>query len=289
MTQFLAMSALAAALFGAVADDARADDVRADDVRADDAAGAKAEILSAFYGLDGSPRIRRAGFLACRRVTGRDGMPVIFSTEIDADTLDADDFRVATASGAIGRVDCVTLRPADEKGEKRTALLIGEFGSPDDQAAKVEIVGDIASLDGSLNFRGAETDVIPLEAGPTLILAETLAREDWSLGESGDCPRDGVKTIVRAVWTGGVTKPGGAEIDDTERLLYRVSVTLADGTVATVTPIALGDLNDSDNNHDLCLDVEGAPTRVFFAAGALTDPNEDLNPDTEVAVAADRP
>lgn len=54
----------------------------------------------------------------------------------------------------------------------------------------------------------------------------------------------------------------------------------------TVKPIAVADLNDNDNNHDLCIGVDGEPVSVFFPARALTDPNDDLNPDTEVKVSA---
>ncbi|MEL6317696.1 MAG: hypothetical protein AAFR16_08685, partial [Pseudomonadota bacterium] len=186
--------------------------------------------------------------------------------------------------GRVGRVDCVTLRPADEPGERRTALLIGAYGSAEDQPARVEIVGSIAARDGGGDFKGAAAEVIPLEAGPTLVLAETIAREGWRLGGRRNCPRAGVKTIVRATWAGGVSKPGGAEIDDRERLLYRVALRGTDGARVSVTPFAIGDIGDADNNHELCLDVAGAPVSVSFAAGAMTDPNEDLNPASEIAV-----
>ncbi len=241
-------------------------------------------ILSAFFGIDNGLPIK--AMRLCIEAPGKDGMPVIFSSEIDDKTLDTDDFRVTTASGDIGRVDCVTLRPADEAGEKRTVLLIGAYGSADDQPAKVEIVGDLMSLDGRVNFRGAQSGVIPLEAGPTMILAETLSPKAWSLGGRGNCPRTGVKGVVRATWVGGVTKPGGAEIDGQEMQLYRVTVRRADGSVEKMTPMAVGDLNDNDNNHDLCLGTDAQPLSVFFPAGALTDPNEDLNPDTEIPVSS---
>lgn len=250
---------------------------------------AQREILSAFFGLDNSQRIRFRTVFACRGFKGSDGMPVIFSKEIDESTLDAKDFRIRTASGSIGRVGCVTLRPADELDEKRTVLVIGEYGSRDDQPVTLKIIGDLMSLDGRVNFKGTQAGVIPLEAGPTMILSEIVSPESWRLGTDGNCPRDGLKSVVRVTWTGGITKPGGAEIDDKERQLYRVTVRKADGSFATVTPIAIADLNDNDNNHDLCIGAAGQPVRVYFPAGALTDPNEDLNPDTEVGVSDERP
>ncbi|MDJ0820940.1 MAG: hypothetical protein QNJ09_03900 [Paracoccaceae bacterium] len=131
-------------------------------------------LLSAFFGLDVSRQIAVRTALVCQGVSGRDGMPVIFSHEVDSDTLDPEDFRVIRASGDTGRVGCVTLRPADDFGELRTALVVGQYGSADDPPARVEIVGDVMSLDGSLNFKGTVAEVIPLASGPTMILAEDL-------------------------------------------------------------------------------------------------------------------
>ena len=241
-------------------------------------------LLSAFFGLDDSRQIAVRTALVCQGVSGRDGMPVIFSHEVDPETLDPEDFRVTRASGEVGTVGCVTLRPADDVGELRTALVVGNYGSSEDPPVSVEIVGDVMSLDGELNFAGTTASVIPLVDGPTIILAEHVPPNYWSLGGEGDCPRPGLRSIVRAVWVGGITKPGGDEIDETEMALYRGSLRQPDGTFVDVAPMAVGDLNDNDNNHELCLDVEGEPLSVSFPAGFLTDPNEDLNPDTEIAV-----
>ncbi len=241
-------------------------------------------LLSAFYGLNDSRQIAVRTALVCRGVSGGDGMPVIFSHEIDPDTLDPNDFKVTRASGGLGTVGCVTLRPADDLGEFRTALVVGEYGSNEDAPLSVEIVGDVMSLDGRLNFKGSEVPVTPLEDGPTNILAEHVPPNYWSLGGEGDCPRPGLRSIVRAVWVGGITKPGGEEIDETEMALYRVAMRQPDGTVVYVAPMAVGDLLDNDNNHELCLDVEGEPLSVSFPAGFLTDPNEDLNSETRVSV-----
>ena len=241
-------------------------------------------LLSAFFGLDDSRQIAVRTALVCQGVSGSDGMPVIFSHEVDPDTLDPEDFQVTRESGEFGTVGCVTLRPADDVGELRTALVVGSYGSSEDPPVSVEIVGDVVSLDGALNFRGTTAPIIPLVDGPTIILAEDVPPNYWSLGGEGDCPRPGLRGVVRAVWVGGVTKPGGEEIDETEMGLYRVSMRQPDGTIIEVTPMAVGDLEDNDNNHELCLDVEGEPLSVSFPAGFLTDPNEDPNPDTEIAV-----
>ena len=49
-------------------------------------------------------------------------------------------------------------------------------------------------------------------------------------------------------------------------------------------PVALADLGDGDNNHVLCLDTKDKPISAAFPAGILTDPNDDLNPDTSILV-----
>jgi hypothetical protein len=246
-----------------------------------------ASLLSAFFGLDNGLPLP-AGVRVCRGAGGADGMPVIFSHEIDPTTLQAGDFRVESASGAVGAVTCVTLAPAADPGELRTALLVGEFGSAEDDApVLVEVVGNLLSSDGGLNFKGASVAVTPLAPGPSLVRAEVAPETQWKTGMAGGpwgsgsgCPA-GTKQAVRAIWAGGVTVSGGDEAGETERALYSISV----GGVA-VTPFALADLNDGDNNHLLCLDREGQPTAVSFPAGRLVDPNGDLNPDTAIAVSS---
>jgi len=253
--------------------------------------GRSAEILSAFFGLDNS--FPPWSNLICRGAAGADGMPVIFSHEVDFETLQPGDFRVTTASGAIGEIYCVTLAPAMDPGELRTVLLVGEFGSADDDPpVRVEIVGNLHSLDGTVNFKGAEIAVTPLEPGPTLVLAENLSPDAWHLGRESDgswgsscgCPEEGVLQVVRVTWDGGVTLENGDEPGDVERQLYTVTVRASDGTTRSIHPFALGDLEDGDNNHELCLDTEEIPVSVSFPARVFIDPNGDLNPETSVEI-----
>ena len=56
------------------------------------------------------------------------------------------------------------------------------------------------------------------------------------------------------------------------------------GPGSSVTPTALADLGDGDNNHLLCLDTADTPVSVSFPGGIFTDPNDDLNPATSVAI-----
>jgi hypothetical protein len=277
--------------FSDLTDDTPKDTTRTEVVNDLHPDGRTAELLSAFYGLD-SALPRALNFFIHREVGGKDGMPVVFSHEVDSSTLQAGDFKVTTASGMVGTLTCVTLAPANDLGESRTVLLVGEYGNIDDQPVKVEIVGNLLSMDHEVNFRGKSVRVVPLEAGPSIVLAQVVPENEWEIGKKATrsplgggsgCPPE-TKQVVRVTWQGGVTKPGGAEIDDKERLLYSVIVLNPDGTTAAVTPFAIADMGDSDNNHRLCFDVEGIPQSVSFPAGFITDPREDLNPKTTVEV-----
>lgn len=252
----------------------------------DGAADPSPRLLSAFFGLDnGLPFIANR---LCLGASGEDGMPVVLSQTVDPATLQPEDFRVVRQSGYSSTPMCVTLRPAFDPGETRTVLLIGEFGdATDDPPVHVQVVDDLmsdAANGEAANFRGAQTDVIALDAGPTLVWAEVVSREIWSQsGRGTSCPSD-TQQVVRVTWTGGVRLPDGEEPGDTERGLYRVTLQHADGSTSNVSPASLAELGDNDNNHFLCLDTMLPATVVAFPAGHLVDPNGDLNPNSHVAV-----
>ncbi|TNF86554.1 MAG: hypothetical protein EP301_08430 [Gammaproteobacteria bacterium] len=245
-------------------------------------------MLSAFFGLDNS--LPFGANRLCMGASGKDGMPVVLSAVVDPETLQAEDFSVVTASGAESAPLCVTLRPATDAGEHRTVLLIGEFGDAgDDPPVRVRIVGDLLSdgpMSEQVNFRGAEIQVTPLEVGPALVSAEVVPEAIWRAeGRGSVCPGSS-QQVLRVTWAGGVRLPSGEEPGDTERVLYRVTVTHPEGTIEEISPAALADLGDNDNNHLLCLDTKAAATAVGFPRGHLVDPNGDLNADSHVAVTA---
>ena len=248
-------------------------------------------LYSAYFGLDN--KLPEATELLCPGGGGKDGMPVVFSKELDVSTVQAGDFKVRKASGKSGSVACATFVPAVDDGEMRTVLLIGEFGNAtDDPPATVRLVGNIHDIEQRTNFKGQSVAITPLAAGPFLVRAEVakLSRATGTKPNNGPfgtrCP-DTTVSAVRAIWSGGVTKPGGDPATLDEGKLYRVTLRSPDGSLTQVAPFFLADTQDGDNNHLLCLDQQGIPTTVSFPAGHLTDPNEDArNPDTTVVVIA---
>lgn len=249
------------------------------------------EILSAFWGFNSESPLLSSLFV-CRGASGKDAMPVTFPVELDLSTLQMADFSVIREDGTEGSLICVTPAPAFDQGELRTMLLIGDFGSIENPAESVTVVGNLLSADNQFNFKGKKAPVIPLLDGPSLVIAEPVSKEHWELDKSATmlpfgggsgCPV-GTKQIVRAVWNGGITKPGGAEVDELEQNSYQVTLQGNDGKSEVVTPFALGDLGDGDNIHKLCLDQDGTPIKVSFPQGLLTDPREDLNPATSIKV-----
>lgn len=264
-------------------------DTTADSSLPSAAGGRRANLLSAFFGLDNG--LFQIANMICDGAARQDGMPVIFSTEINHKTMQAGDFRVMTAAGKPGKMHCVSLLPATDAGELRTVLLIGEFGNADgDPPARVEVTGNLHSIDGKLNFKGSSIAVTPLAPGPELVLAERVSSREVDKGlglartRGSTCPDKGVAQQIRVVWAGGVTLPNGDEPGDAEGRRYKVTVRSPDGKPRTITPVALANLSDGDNNHVLCLGSDDKALSVSFPGGILKDPNGDLNPPTSVAV-----
>ena len=244
-----------------------------------------AKILTAFFGLDnGLTQEARALY---RNAPGQDGMPLVFSLEIDPASMDASDFEVTTQNGKVFDVEAVTLLPANEEFELRTVLLIGEYGnSPDNPPVSVQISGDLMSRTGT-NFKGQSQRVIPLEKGPVLSYAEyfTLA-EDYPYDESGtgcDSPREGTQIVVKAEWSGGLRALDEDELGENELGNFQVTMVQGSDTVV-VTPFQLADLDDNDNNTDLCLNAPGIPIHLQVKAHTAIDPRDDPNSFTEIEV-----
>ena len=172
------------------------------------------KILSVFFGLDNG--LNQMSRFLYKNAPGQDGMPVVFSHELDPSTIDASDFEVTTQNGDVFQIEAITLMPAEEAFELRTLLLIGEYGNhPDNPPLSFKVVGDLMTRTGA-NYKGQSKEVIPLEEGPILSYAEYFTfDEDYPYVESGggcDCPKEGTKMVVKVVWSGGVRALNGDEL-----------------------------------------------------------------------------
>lgn len=245
----------------------------------------EAQLLTASFGLDNALPWGAIGL--SWSAPGKDGMPVVFSQELDPNTLDASDFEITTDKGSKHFPSDVTLLPANEEFELRTVLLIGDYGDyPDNEPITVEIIGDLMSRSGQ-NYKGQTVNVIPLEEGPILSYAEYFTFDkDYPYVEKGrgcDCPRDETKMVLRTVWAGGVRALDGTELGQNE--LNSFEVTMVQGTdTLIVSPFKLADLDDNDNNIDLCLKESGIPVFVTVKAEIAIDPRGDRNPETTLEV-----
>lgn len=236
------------------------------------------KILTAFFGLDNAlpPQAR----LLYKNALGKDGMPIVFSHEIDPTTLAGSDFEVETQNGTVFQVEFATLMPSNEEFELRTVLLIGEFGNaPENPPISVIIADDLRSRTGH-NFKGERIPVIPLEEGPTLSYATHFELTDAypyvATGRGCDCPKGITKTVVKAVWSGGVRALNGDELGNHELKNFLVTIVHENDTLQ-VSPFKIADVNDNDNNTDLCIKERGTPIQVTVAKNTAIDPRGDAN------------
>lgn len=243
------------------------------------------EILSAFFGLDNG--LNKRTKVIYKEAPGKDGMPLVFSHELDPESLEGADFAVTTRDGSVHVVEAASLLPANEEFELRTVLLIGEYGNhPDNPPVSVSVVGDLRARTGQ-NFKGEKCSVIPLDSGPVLSYAEYFTIDEnypyVAKGDGCDCPKEETTTVVKAVWSGGVRAVNGKELGDDEKDDFRIALVNGSDT-NLVSPFQLADLDDNDNNIDLCLNQPGTPIRLSVREAIAIDPNNDQNPATEIGI-----
>lgn len=243
------------------------------------------EILTAFFGLDNA--LTQRARLIYKNAPGQDGMPLVFSHEIDPKTIQGSDFEVTSKNGTKYVVEAASLLPANEEFELRTILLIGEYGNyPDNEPVSVKVVGDLLSRSRH-NFKGLEKEVIPLENGPVLSYAEYFSFDEKypyvGKGRGCDCPKEETQFVVKAVWSGGVRALNGEELGENEKNDFKVKLLKGSDTLL-VSPFQLADLSDNDNNIDLCFKEEGIPISLLVNDSIAIDPRDDPNPKTSVKV-----
>ena len=235
-----------------------------------DGGAERINILSAFFGLDnGVPGL----LFGCELTGPQDGMPIVIDQRIPLQPLlDPSVFIVHRASGSESTVGCATLAPADEAEERRTILLVGEFASDGDPPVGVEIVGTLLTDDG-VDAEGALIEtVVPLTAGPSIVMAEHYLISELPTGGTDECPAD-TDHIIKTTWDGGVSGPEGADLDESHRLGTTVEYANGDVRVATL----LADAFDNDNHVELCMSEPGDPVAITAGSDLYEDPNGDLN------------
>ncbi len=239
----------------------------------EDGPGADAENLSAYLG---AVDVRLPHLL--ENVSGSDqqrgdeGMPVVFSVQIDAATLDPEDFAVTTASGAVMTPSAVTLSPADEGDERRTVLLTGQLGSADDFPVSVEVVGSLLSVDGA-ELSGLTTQVTTNDNGPSLVSALV---DPGEVGVNGKV----TPTRIQTTWQGGVSGRFGMPIGIQQ--LRGIRIIDVDGEAHV--PHGFEDLGDNDNHLVLIVPPGVEPAGVAVRAGTLFDPTNQPNPETAIPI-----
>ena len=239
-------------------------------------------IVSAFFGLDNV----LPGLLCNQPGSQLDGMPVNFKFPLDVSSLSETDFEVVDRLGNVHTPNCVSLAPANENGENRSVLLLGEFGTAvTNPPVEVRVIGDLFTTDTIsgesacseiINLNGiTTTNVISLDDGPSLFFAQKI---DGNLNECNS----GTQTI-QVAWNGGITPyiSGDAESDLYQ---YYVGYSNSSGDLTPHIPISIADINDNDNFHQLCFSTSDEIVKVSMMANTVQDPNHDPNLYSEIDV-----
>ena len=241
-------------------------------------------LISAFFGLDnGLPSL-----LCGTPGSQLDGMPVNFMFPIDVSTLSESDFEVVDSLGNIHIPMCAVLAPANENGENRTVLLLGEFGTAvTNPPVEVRVVGDLFTTDtlsgesacsAIINLNGiTTTNVIPLADGPSLFFAQRI---DGNLNECSS----GTQTI-QVAWNGGIT-PYISGDTESDLFQYYIGYSDSSGVLIPHVPISIADINDNDNFHQLCFSTSDEIVKISMMANTVEDPNQDSNLYSEIDVSS---
>lgn len=244
-------------------------------------------LVSAFFGLDNA-----LPSLLCNQPGSLlDGMPVNFIFPINAATLSESDFEVVDSLGNIHTPICVSLAPANENGENRTVLLLGEFGTAvTNPPVEIRIVGDLFTTDtlsgesarsAIINLNGiTTTNVIPLADGPSLFFAQRI---DGNLNECNS----GTQTI-QVAWNGGIT-PYISGDTESDLFQYYIGYSDSSGVLIPHIPISIADINDNDNFHHLCFSTSDEIVKISMMANKVEDPNHDPNLYSEIDVSSCTP
>lgn len=244
-------------------------------------------IQGAFFGLDND--LPRRANLLCKGAKGLDGMPLNFLYPIADSSLWANDFVVIDKQGNSHVPHCAVLAPADELGENRTVLLIGEFGqSPSNPPVEVRVVGDLWTLPQSeeesapskvINLKGQLTNkIIPLSSGPSIFFVQRISGSISECGNEFQC--------IQVVWSGGV-RPFLKKDEEADLVKYYTGYYSVGDSLIAVKPRYIRDIEDNDNFHQLCFEGNKAIEMIRIEPEVVMDPNDDPNPACEISLKED--
>ena len=89
--------------------------------------------------------------------------------------------------------------------------------------------------------------------------------------------------MIRVVWAGGVRASNGKELGEKELTSFTITLIQNSDTIK-VHPFHLADIDDNDNNIDLCVKQEGIPILVEANGNIAIDPRGDKNSKTKMKV-----
>lgn len=254
-------------------------------------------IYSAFFG---DALLPIQGFALCpppTQAVGYGGMPIVFTEAIEADggysgqqnAVNPSYFRVWVNGRGFVTPLCATLAPATDATELRTVLLAGDFGyCTDTRPVYIEVVGPLKTTSGK-SLQGTKIRyVIPLNAGPTLVLAERFAVNSsailTSVGEDNQyCPAGETTVVVKLTFSGGVTGLNGASLLDNQDAMNAIQIMASgpQGRRVVLNPFALRDV-DEDNHLDACLN---APHQELSLVHVAVDGNMFYSPSNVATLA----
>jgi hypothetical protein len=244
----------------------------------------KPHVLSASWGTDNA--------VGCPSgAKGLDNIPVTFNWFIRRQSIQTTDFQILRSDSSVATPSCALQFPPNERDERQTVNLIGDFGDnvAGPTPVSIRIVGALRGKSpGAKRWHPLpslpQVDVEALAGGPYIVDAWTLTPRLYR-GDRNRCKSG--RTFVRVMWSNGLTTyPTGDEVGAAVIASYRALYKLANGKVVAVAPRDVADLNDhstaanADNMHDLCLPrpPRGAKLRgVKIAGGLIQDPNGDPN------------
>lgn len=247
-------------------------------------ARSEVKILSASWGTDNA--------VGCASgAKSLDNIPVTFNWFVRRSSVQTTDFQVVRSDGSVATPTCALQFPPNERDERQTVNLIGDFGDSVNGPTPVSI-----RVSGALQGRAPGmkrwtriknlpvANVEPLSGGPYIVDAWRLTHAIYH-GDANRCNTG--KTFLRVMWSNGLTAyPTGTEVGAPVVESYRAIYKLSSGRIIKLAPVAVADLNDhassanADNMHDLCLPQipRGAKlTGVTIGAGLIQDPNGDPN------------